>query len=84
MRESNFDSRNETLAAHASFPQRVAAPESSVAIRFHAGHEDEGFGVLVESGEQFYSGDEDVFTVRASQIALLRDKRVPFSYVSEG
>jgi hypothetical protein len=34
-------------------------------IRFKPDREDDGFGVLIHSGAQFHSSDDDTFTVKS-------------------
>jgi hypothetical protein len=85
MQHSNRSKRKVSMASHAPKLQPVPDPDRSVAvIRFRAGHEDDGFGVLIDSGAQFHSGDDDTFTVRPEQLALLAQKGIPFEYVSRG
>ena len=84
MRQSNVDPRNEPMAANAPSLGASPALELVVAIRFRPGYEDEGFGVLIESGGQFFSGDDSVFSVRREQIALLTVRGILFDYVKVG
>lgn len=84
---SRFSSsrRKISMASQAPQMERDPAPKQSVAvIRFRADHENEGFGVLIESGAQFHSGEDDTFTVRPEHLALLAQKHIPFEYVNRG